>query len=83
MTRKPVKSSQLLSVGHDPETSTLEVEFHPTRKQAADSQLGSVYQYANVSAADHAALVGAESVGSHFIQVIKKQPEKYPYKKIE
>lgn len=61
MQRTPVKSSQLISVGHDPATSTLEIEF----------PRGALYRYSGVSAEQHAALMKAESVGSHFIKHIK------------
>jgi len=72
MNRTPVKSSQLISVGHDPATNTLEIEF-PSRKQAPHGGAlpGPVYRYSGVSAEQHAALMKAESVGSHFIKHIK------------
>ena len=61
MTRTPVNSSSLASVGHDPETNTLEIEF----------KNGGVYRYAGVSAEDHAALIGSSSIGAHFHQRIR------------
>lgn len=61
MNRNPVSSSQIVSVGHDPETNTIEVEFNS----------GAVWQYAGVDAAKHAAFVGAESLGRHFGKHIK------------
>lgn len=82
MNRTPVTSSQLVSVGHQPETQTLEVEFHPTKKQKEDGEPGSLYQYANVGTAFHAALIGAESVGSFFINQIKRRPDAFPFTKI-
>lgn len=51
-----MSSSSIASVGHDPETDTLEVEFRD----------GSVHQYDGASAKDHHALVNASSVGKHF-----------------
>ena len=45
MKRTSVKSSNILSVGHDPETNTLEIEFKG----------GGVYSYDGVSAAKHSA----------------------------
>lgn len=61
MTRKPVKSSNLKSVGYDPTSKTLEVEF----------QGGAVHQYAGVPPEKHAALMKAKSVGSHFHKHIR------------
>jgi hypothetical protein len=56
MERIPVTSSSIASIGHDPTTNTLHVEF----------KNGRVYAYADVSAAHHAALLSAESIGAHF-----------------
>ena len=67
----PVKSSQIESVGHDPETSTLAIRF----------KSGGTYHYQNVSADQHNDLVSAESVGSHFHNGIKKNSKAHPYKK--
>ncbi len=72
MNRTPVKSSQLASIGHDPETNKLEVEF----------KTGGVYEYDNFTAEDFAALQGAESVGSYFYKHIKPAKDKYPYRKL-
>lgn len=59
MTREPVESSSLKSIGHDGDT--LEVEFHS----------GKVYQHAGFSTDDHAALMGAESIGRHYNAHVK------------
>ena len=56
MKRTSVKSSNILSVGHDPETNTLEIEFKG----------GGVYTYHDVDQAKADALLNAESVGKHF-----------------
>lgn len=61
MTRIPVKSSQLKSVGHDPETNKLHIEF----------KSGAVYEYDGVSAQDHAELMSAPSIGQHFSSKVK------------
>ena len=61
MERTPVSSSHIVSVGHDPVTSTLEVEFRG----------GGVYRYESVPAADHAALMAADSVGKHFHENVR------------
>ena len=62
MIRVPVQSSNIRSIGHDPLTNTLEVEFVN----------GGVYQYDGVPAEKHSALVGAESIGRHLHQHIKQ-----------
>lgn len=59
MTRTPVTSSMVKSVGHDGDA--LDVEFHN----------GKVYRYAGVSAEDHQALLGAASFGKHFGEHIR------------
>lgn len=53
MKRVPVKSGNVASVGYDPDTNTLEVEFLN----------GGVYTYHGVDADKHAALMKADSVG--------------------
>lgn len=53
MRRKPVKSSVVSSVGYDPDTKTMELEFSD----------GSLYEYYDVPAAIHRRLMEAESVG--------------------
>lgn len=61
MERTPVKSTSIRSVGWDPETSALEVEFHN----------GSVYRYDGVPAEKYHSLLEAESVGNNFANEIK------------
>ena len=56
MNRESVKSSNIASVGYDPEKSILEVEFTN----------GGLYRYADVPAKVHEELVGADSVGKYF-----------------
>ena len=63
MDRTPVDSSNVVSIGHDPKTNTLEIEFRG----------GSVYQYHGVDKDKHAALLNAKSIGSHFHANIKNQ----------
>lgn len=60
ITRKPVRSSNIKSVGHDAKTNTLQVEFHN----------GQVWEYP-ADAAQHKAMVSAPSVGSYFHQNIR------------
>lgn len=62
MQRTPVSSSNLRSVGYDPTTHTLEIEFLN----------GGLYSYAGVPASVHAGLMAASSHGSYFDAHIKK-----------
>jgi hypothetical protein len=52
----PVESSNVAAVGHDPERDELHVRFKSGP---------AVYVYSNVTAEQHAALIGDESVGGH------------------
>jgi hypothetical protein len=61
MIRQPVSSSNISSIGHDPRHNVLEVEFRS----------GRVFQYSDVNPDEHAALMGAKSIGSHFANLIK------------
>ena len=61
MIRTPVVSSHITSIGHDPATSTLEVEFTN----------GTVYQYQDVPAALHRQLLAARSPGQAFHRLIR------------
>jgi hypothetical protein len=61
MIREPVQSSSIKSLGHDPRTNELEVEFPGNR----------VYRYQDVNVDEYAALRNAQSIGSHFANIIK------------
>lgn len=81
MQRTPVVSSQITSVGYDPVTLTLEIEF-PSRKEGPRGiavGIGSVYQYANVPSDVHQALIASESVGKYFGANIRG---KFEYRKM-
>ncbi|MDE9590323.1 KTSC domain-containing protein [Xenorhabdus bovienii] len=69
MNRVPVSSSNLLSVGYDSTTLTLEIAFHN----------GGIYQYDGVPADVHQGLMSAPSKGKYFHQYIKNV---YPYRKV-
>jgi hypothetical protein len=56
MDRASVSSSNIKSVGYDPKTKTLEVEFHT----------GAVHQYQDVSPQKHKAMMRAKSIGGYF-----------------
>ncbi|MEM8505380.1 MAG: KTSC domain-containing protein [Cyanobacteria bacterium P01_D01_bin.1] len=67
MNRTSVSSSNLASVGYDPNTQTLEVEFLH----------GGIYQYSNVPLSVYEGLMGASSHGSYFDQNVKKAGYSY------
>lgn len=60
---KAVDSSTISHVGYDPATNELRIRF--TR--------GGEYLYKGVSEEEHAALMGAESIGKHFQAHIRQQ----------
>lgn len=55
MDRTPVGSSSVVSVGYEPATGTLEIEFHG----------GAVYRYLGVPPHVHAELMAAGSIGRY------------------
>jgi hypothetical protein len=61
MEREPVNSSNVASVGYDPQTMTLEVEFLD----------GAVYQYCDVPEDEYTGLLSADSVGGYLNNNIK------------
>lgn len=61
MDREPVSSSNLSSVGYDPASETLEIEFNN----------GRVYQYYNVPQFMHDRMMEAPSIGVFFNAEIK------------
>ncbi len=69
MKRIPVLSSNLVSVGYEASTSTLEVEFHS----------GSIYQYSGVPEREYQELLDAPSKGKHFHRNIR---DRYPYTQV-
>ena len=67
--RKPVESSMLASIGYDPATRTLEVEFHSS----------GVYQYYDVEPEIFAGLMAAPSHGQYFLGNVR---DVYQYAKM-
>lgn len=65
MGRQPVNSSNLVSVGYEPDHETLEVEF----------KSGAVYRYYNVPLFEYERLMSADSHGAYFNANIRN---KYP-----
>jgi len=73
-----VESRQIAAIGHDDASHTLAVRFKSWKGEAT-----SLYHYDNVTAEDYAALQAAESKGGHFNKVIKADPVRWPYRKVE
>lgn len=69
MLRQPVSSSNLHSVGYDPASQILEIEFHG----------GRIYQYFNVPASVYQNLMRAASHGKYFADFIRYN---YRYQRI-
>ena len=69
MDRERIRSSNIRSVGYDPLTQTLEIEFHG----------GRIYLYANVPTTVNISLMQAGSKGYYFYKHIR---ERYPTKRI-
>lgn len=69
MDRVPVRSSNLKSVGYDPESQDLEVEFHG----------GRIYVYFGVPSSVAEGLMAASSKGSFHASRIK---DRYRYRRI-
>ena len=70
MQRIEVESTSLASIGYDPASRTLEVEF----------QSGAVYHYRDVPFPVAKALATAESVGSYFSRFVRPR---YGYVRVE
>jgi len=61
MNRTPVESSSVRSIGYDPETKVLQVEFTS----------GGLYEYYGVTQFAHDEFIASESKGSHFAVKIR------------
>ena len=62
MDRRAVNSSEISTIGYDPSSLVLEVEF----------KTGGVYQYRGVPANVYSGLMNAPSHGTYFNQYVKK-----------
>lgn len=69
MDRQSVSSTNVVSVGYDPESQTLEVEFYN----------GGVYQYYNIGQGVYDAFMSAPSKGQFLAYQIKNA---YPYSRV-
>lgn len=70
MSREPVDSSVIASMGYAAPRRILEIEFHS----------GDIYDYFDVPEEEYAAFRSAESKGTYLNQVFK--PRGYPYIRI-
>ena len=68
-----VESSNIRRVGYNPEAKRLYIQF----------KSGTTYRYSNVEPETYATLMGSESIGRGFAALIKADPERYPYKKLD
>lgn len=73
-----VESSQIHSIGHDPETKTLAIRF-----KGKDGKPTSLYHYRNFTANNYREFRFADSIGSHFYKHIKPAVLEFPYTRIE
>jgi len=69
MDKERVESSNISSIGYDPDSETLEIEFSN----------GSIYQYYGVPENLYNKIMGASSKGQFLHQYIKNQ---YPYSRV-
>lgn len=65
MDMQPVSSSNIESIGYEPETHKLAVKFRN----------GSTYHYSDVPAETHAELMRAPSIGGHLAVHVKNRHE--------
>lgn len=70
MVRQNVSSTNIHSIGYEPDSKILEIEFHA----------GGIYQYFNVPKTIYDALMNASSHASYFHRHIKEQ---YKYLKVQ
>ena len=63
MERNSVESTMIAGIGHDSETSTLEIEFNN----------GQVWQYFDFTESDYSEFSNSDSIGKYFLQNIRGQ----------
>lgn len=69
ITREPVNSSNIASLGYDETTRTMEAEFYGRRNQP-----NKVFRYHPITPDGYKELFNAESIGSYFNTHIKNNP---------
>lgn len=78
---QPVQSSQIHSIGFDPDSGTMAVRFLAGRGEQRGP--GALYHYSGVSVEDFAAFQKAESKGSHFGKVFKPAKDRFPFERVD
>lgn len=68
----PVSSTDIYAAGYDPNTFELQIQF----------ATGAIYSYMNVPSEVYDGFVYAPSKGSYVAQVLRKNPNLYPYTRI-
>lgn len=81
ITMTPVQSSQIHSIGHDPDTNTMAVRFLSGRGEQRGP--GALYHYTGVDADTFNAFQKSESKGSHFGKVFKPAQDRYPFTRVD
>ncbi len=66
--RQVVDSTSIASIGYEPLSRELEIEFH---------QSGAIYRYFDVSAEEHAEFLAAESKGTYLNHVFKPRDHRF------
>lgn len=69
----PIQSSNIVHIGYDRPSSVLLVEF----------TAGQWYRYVGVEVKVFGELLSAKSVGSAFYTLVKANPARYPYAKVD
>jgi hypothetical protein len=73
----PCESSQISATGYDAVSKKMRIQF-----KDRNGNPGSVYDYDNVEARVYDAMISAPSIGSFFSSEIKKNPARFPYRKL-
>jgi len=71
MDREQVESDSISSIGYEPGSETLEIEF----------KHGGIYRYFGVPRGDHQKLMSASSKGAAFHEIIRARS--YPFSKVK
>lgn len=72
MTRTPVQSSNIASIGYDEATQTLEVEF-----KGRSSTPNTLYKYEGVPKETHDKLMASHDVGKMFTSLVRNANYRY------
>tara|TARA_R110002072_G_scaffold63430_6_gene157859 strand:+ start:3020 stop:3235 length:216 start_codon:yes stop_codon:yes gene_type:complete len=64
------------------EISNIEAIAHEGDELQVRFKTGAVYEYKNVESSLHHEIVNADSVGSAFNRLVKTNPERYPFRRL-